>query len=70
MSEKRPMRSDSIKSGFERAPHRSLVRATGAIQSESDFQKPFIGICNSYINLIPNSFETKEKEGVESGLAL
>ncbi|GMQ82421.1 MAG: dihydroxy-acid dehydratase [Rhodothermia bacterium] len=47
------MRSDTIKRGFERAPHRSLLRATGVIQSESDFQKPFIGICNSYIDLIP-----------------
>ncbi|MBT3299758.1 MAG: hypothetical protein HN657_08075 [Candidatus Marinimicrobia bacterium] len=47
------MRSDTIKKGFERAPHRSLLRATGVIQSESDFNKPFIGIANSYIDLIP-----------------
>lgn len=47
------MRSDVVKKGFERAPHRSLLRATGVIQSESDFGKPFIGICNSYIDLIP-----------------
>ncbi|MEL6772195.1 MAG: dihydroxy-acid dehydratase [Bacteroidota bacterium] len=46
-------RSDTVKRGFERAPHRSLLRATGAIQSDDDFQKPFIGICNSYIDLIP-----------------
>ena len=47
------MRSDQIKKGYEHAPHRSLLRATGMIQSEDDFQKPFIGIANSYIDLIP-----------------
>ncbi|NNE70129.1 MAG: dihydroxy-acid dehydratase, partial [Rhodothermales bacterium] len=46
-------RSDTVKKGFERAPHRSLLRATGAIREDSDFEKPFIGICNSYIDLIP-----------------
>jgi len=45
------MNSDQIKSGWERAPHRSLLRATG-IQSE-DFKKPFIGVCNSYTQVIP-----------------
>jgi len=47
------MRSDTVKSGFERAPHRSLLRATGQIESDDDFNKPFIGVCNSYIDLIP-----------------
>ena len=47
------MRSDQVKKGYEHAPHRSLLRATGVIQSEDDFQKPFIGIANSYIDLIP-----------------
>ena len=47
------MRSDLIKKGFERAPHRSLLRATGVIQEDQDFDKPFIGIANSYIDLIP-----------------
>ena len=47
------MRSDQVKKGYEHAPHRSLLRATGVIQSEEDFQKPFIGIANSYIDLIP-----------------
>ena len=40
------MRSDLIKKGFERAPHRSLLKATGVIVDDSDFDKPFIGICN------------------------
>jgi dihydroxy-acid dehydratase len=50
---KNTLRSDSIKVGFEHAPHRSLLRATGVIQDESDFEKPFVGIANSYIDLIP-----------------
>ena len=33
------MRSDAIKKGFEHAPHRSLLRATGVIKSEKDFDK-------------------------------
>lgn len=47
------MRSDTMKKGFERAPHRSLLWATGQIKSEEDFQKPFIAICNSYTDIIP-----------------
>jgi len=47
------MNSDIIKKGFERAPHRSLLRATGVIESESDFDKPFIAIANSYTDCIP-----------------
>lgn len=45
------MRSDIVKKGFERAPHRSLLRATG-LKSE-DIAKPFIAICNSYTDIIP-----------------
>jgi dihydroxy-acid dehydratase len=52
-SDKRSMRSEMIKKGYERAPHRSLLRATGVIQSEDDFSKPFIAIANSYTDLIP-----------------
>ncbi|WP_323713069.1 dihydroxy-acid dehydratase [Gloeocapsopsis dulcis] len=47
------MRSDIIKQGYERAPHRSLLRATGVIRDEADFQKPFIGVCNSFVEIIP-----------------
>jgi len=45
------MRSDRIKKGFERAPHRSLLKATGV--RDEDMSKPFIAICNSYIDIIP-----------------
>jgi dihydroxy-acid dehydratase len=62
------MRSDQIKKGFERAPHRSLLKATGVVQDE-DFTKPFIAIVNSYVDIIPGhvhlqDFGRKIKEAV------
>jgi dihydroxy-acid dehydratase len=54
------MRSDTIKKGPERAPHRSLLRATGCIESEEDFNKPFIAIANSYIDCIPGHAHLNE----------
>ncbi len=45
------MRSDMIKKGIDRAPHRSLLYATGV--KTKDLEKPFIGVCNSYIDIIP-----------------
>ncbi len=48
------MRSNEIKKGYDRTPHRSLLRATG-LQDE-DFDKPFIGVANSFIELIPGHF--------------
>lgn len=54
------MRSDIIKKGLERAPHRSLLRATGCIESEADFDKPFIAIANSYIDCIPGHAHLNE----------
>ena len=52
------MRSDEIKKGFERAPHRSLLRAAGV--REEDFAKPFIGIANSHVDIIPGHFYLQE----------
>lgn len=48
------MRSNEIKKGFDRTPHRSLLRATGL--RDEDFDKPFIGVANSFIELIPGHF--------------
>ena len=45
------MRSDTIKRGDARAAHRSLLRATGV--GEGDWDKPFIAICNSHVDIIP-----------------
>src|SRR3990172_1107088 len=46
------MRSDLIKSGFERAPHRALLKATGVV-NDADMGKPFIAIVNSYVDIVP-----------------
>ncbi len=54
------MRSDIIKKGYDKAPHRSLLKATGVIKDDSDFDKPFIGVCNSYIDLIPGHVHLQE----------
>ncbi len=54
------MRSDMVKKGFERAPHRSLLRATGVIRSDADFDKPFIAIANSYTDIIPGHVHLRE----------
>jgi dihydroxy-acid dehydratase len=45
------MRSDTIKRGDARAAHRSLLRATGV--GEADWDKPFLAICNSHVDIIP-----------------
>ncbi|MDA8018334.1 MAG: dihydroxy-acid dehydratase [Thermoanaerobaculia bacterium] len=45
------MRSDRIKKGFDRAPHRALLKATGV--RDGDMRKPFIAICNSHVDIIP-----------------
>jgi dihydroxy-acid dehydratase len=45
------MRSCDVKSGTERAPHRALLKALGLI--DSDMDKPFIGIANSYTSIVP-----------------
>ena len=48
------MRSDTVKKGFDKTPHRSLLRATGL--EDEDFNKPFIGVANSFIEIIPGHF--------------
>jgi len=45
------MKSDIIKKGFQRAPHRGLLRACGL--KDSDINKPFIGIANSFCEVVP-----------------
>jgi dihydroxy-acid dehydratase len=47
------MRSDTIKRGMERAPHRSLLRATGQLRDDGDWEKPFVAVCNSYVDIVP-----------------
>lgn len=52
------LRSNMIKKGFDRAPHRSLLRAAGV--KDEDFDKPFIAVCNSYIDIIPGHVHLQE----------
>jgi len=53
-------RSEFIRKKPEYAPHRSLLRATGVIKSEEDFDKPFIGIANSYTDIVPGHVHLRE----------
>ncbi len=52
------LRSNMIKQGFDRAPHRSLLRAAGV--KEEDFGKPFIAVVNSYIDIVPGHIHLQE----------
>lgn len=52
------LRSDKVKKGIERSPHRALLRACGL--SDEDFDKPLIGIANSYIDIIPGHVHLRE----------
>ncbi|CAM3216367.1 dihydroxy-acid dehydratase [Sporolactobacillus spathodeae] len=54
------MRSDEIKKGIDRAPARSLLRATGVVKSEEDLHKPFIAVCNSYVDIVPGHVHLRE----------
>jgi dihydroxy-acid dehydratase len=45
------MNSDTVKKGFQRSPHRALMRACGL--SDADIKKPFIGIANSFSEIVP-----------------
>ena len=49
------MRSDTVKLGIDRAGHRSLLKATGL--TDEDLKKPFIGVANSYTDVVPGHFK-------------
>ncbi|MBP6180161.1 MAG: dihydroxy-acid dehydratase [Anaerolineales bacterium] len=52
------MRSDTVKKGYEKAPHRALLRATGL--KDDDFNKPFVAIVNSYVDVVPGHVHLQE----------
>ena len=63
------MRSDAIKVGVQRAPHRALLKALGI--KDNEMCKPFIGVVNSFTNIVPghmhlNQVANAVKEGVIS----
>jgi len=52
------MNSDTVKKGFQRAPQRSLLHACGL--SDEDIKKPFIGIANSFCEIVPGHVHLNE----------
>ena len=64
------MRSDTVKKGFERAPHRALLRACGL--KDNDIEKPFIAVANSFCEVVPGHVHLDEvsrvvKQSVRDG---
>jgi dihydroxy-acid dehydratase len=49
-----------ITRGVNRAPHRSLLRATGQIRGPEDWDKPFVAVCNSYVDIVPGHVHLRE----------
>jgi len=63
------LRSDRIKKGLTRAPHRALLRATGVTDFEMD--KPFIAVVNSWNEIIPGHIHLdKISEAVKAGIRM
>lgn len=61
------MRSDEVKCGVERAAHRSLLKALGL--TDKDLSKPFIGVVNSYTNIVPGHIHLRNiGEAVKEGI--
>jgi len=61
------MRSDKIKKGLERVPHRALLYATGL--SRRDLNRPFIGVATSFTDLIPGHIGMRDLERyIERGI--
>lgn len=62
------MRSDNIKKGIQRAPHRSLLRACGV--TDAEMQKPFIGVANSFTDIVPGHIHLKKiADAVKMGIS-
>ena len=64
------MPSEKAKNGIERAPHRSLLRASG--YTDREINKPWVGVVNSFNEIIPghrhlNQITAAVKEGVIEG---
>jgi dihydroxy-acid dehydratase len=64
------MKSDAVKKGIERAPHRSLLYALGC--TPRDISKPFVGIVNSFTDVVPGHVHLRGiaeavREGVRAG---
>jgi dihydroxy-acid dehydratase len=61
------MRSDEMKRGIERAPHRALLKALGL--TDKEIEQPFIGVANSYTTIVPGHTHLKNiGEAVKTGI--
>ncbi|MCL6431717.1 MAG: dihydroxy-acid dehydratase [Anaerolineae bacterium] len=61
------MRSDALKQGPERAPHRSLLRALGC--TDEDLARPFVGVISSYNEIVPGHMHLDRiAEAVKAGI--
>jgi len=61
------MKSEAIKKGIERAPHRSLLHALGV--TDAEMEKPFIGIVNSFTEVVPGHIHLNDiAKSVKSGV--
>jgi len=61
------MKSDATKKGIERAPHRSLLQALGC--TRADMNKPFIGIVNSFSEIVPGHINLRDiADAVKGGV--
>ncbi len=63
------MRSDQMKKGMERAPHRSLFKAMG--YTDEEIQRPLIGVANSFNEIIPGHIHLRQiTEAVKAGIRM
>lgn len=63
------MRSEAIKLGAERAPHRSLLKAIG--YTDEELARPLIGVCNSFNEIIPGHIHLNQiAEAVKAGIRM
>ena len=63
------MKSDAVKRGPERAPHRSLLRALGC--TDREMERPFIGVINSYTEAIPGHVNLRQiADAVKAGIRM
>ena len=61
------MKSDAVKKGIEKAPHRALFKSLGL--EDDDIAKPLIGIANSYTNIVPGHIHLRTiGEAVKEGI--
>jgi dihydroxy-acid dehydratase len=61
------LRSDEVKKGIEKAPHRALFKSLGLM--DDDLSKPLIGVANSYTNIVPGHIHLRTiGEAVKEGI--